>query len=76
MAAHILRDLAVHSVRLLTNNDTKAACLAAHGIKITERLPLLPPAHGGGDGGNGAGPKDGGKGGRGPPVPKTLPHFV
>lgn len=73
MAAHILRDLAVHSVRLLTNNDTKAACLKAHGIKITERLPLLPPAHG--SSGNGVGPKDG-KGGRGPAAPKTLPHFV
>lgn len=47
MAAHILRDLGVSSVALLTNNPAKHACLRAHGIAVTERLPLLPPPAGG-----------------------------
>ncbi|MFI6349739.1 bifunctional 3,4-dihydroxy-2-butanone-4-phosphate synthase/GTP cyclohydrolase II [Streptomyces sp. NPDC050560] len=37
--ARILRDLAVRSVRLLTNNPDKAAALAAHGIRVTAREP-------------------------------------
>ncbi|MGE9808267.1 MULTISPECIES: bifunctional 3,4-dihydroxy-2-butanone-4-phosphate synthase/GTP cyclohydrolase II [unclassified Janibacter] len=40
-AAHILRDLGVHRVRLLTNNPAKAAALTAHGIDVTEQVPLV-----------------------------------
>lgn len=54
VAAHILKDLGATSVALLTNNPAKHACLRAHGIEVTERLPLLPPPHAGG--GNGAAP--------------------
>lgn len=40
-AAEILADLGVDRVRLLTNNPDKVAQLRAHGIEITERVPLL-----------------------------------
>ncbi|WP_449283009.1 3,4-dihydroxy-2-butanone-4-phosphate synthase [Leucobacter sp.] len=40
-AAEILSDLGVDRVRLLTNNPDKVAQLRAHGIEITERVPLL-----------------------------------
>jgi len=46
-AAHMLRDLGVRSVRLLTNNATKSRCLVAHGIAVLEQMPLLPEAMGG-----------------------------
>jgi 3,4-dihydroxy 2-butanone 4-phosphate synthase/GTP cyclohydrolase II len=39
-AAHILRDLGVESVRLLTNNPAKVAGLESHGVEITDRVPL------------------------------------
>lgn len=39
-AAHILRDLGVRSIRLLTNNPAKVAGLTAHGIEVVERLPI------------------------------------
>ncbi|MEW6178427.1 MAG: GTP cyclohydrolase II [Chloroflexota bacterium] len=42
MAAAILRDLGVRSVRLLTNNPVKISDLEAHGIKVVERIPLIP----------------------------------
>jgi GTP cyclohydrolase II len=41
VAATILRDLGVASVRLLTNNPAKVASLAAHGVAVLERLPLV-----------------------------------
>jgi 3,4-dihydroxy 2-butanone 4-phosphate synthase/GTP cyclohydrolase II len=47
VAAHVLRDLGVRSVRLLTNNATKTACLRAHGIQVLEQLPLEGPPGGG-----------------------------
>ncbi len=42
VAAHMLRDLGVHSVALMTNNPAKAASLQAHGIEVTQQLALLP----------------------------------
>lgn len=39
-AAHVLQDLGVRSVRLLTNNPAKQAALADHGIAVLERVPL------------------------------------
>ncbi len=43
VAAHILQDLDVTSVRLLTNNPAKLEGLREHGVNITERAPLLIP---------------------------------
>jgi 3,4-dihydroxy 2-butanone 4-phosphate synthase/GTP cyclohydrolase II len=40
LAADILSDLGVRSVRLLTNNPLKVAGLEASGIKVSDRLPL------------------------------------
>ncbi|MPY80744.1 MAG: bifunctional 3,4-dihydroxy-2-butanone-4-phosphate synthase/GTP cyclohydrolase II [Actinophytocola sp.] len=40
--AQVLADLGVRSVRLLSNNPAKEAGIAAHGIVVRERLPLLP----------------------------------
>lgn len=40
-AAEILSELGIDSVRLLTNNPDKVAQLEAHGITISERVPLL-----------------------------------
>lgn len=53
VAAHILRDLGVRSVALMTNNTAKAASLQAHGIEVTQQLALLPAGgvHAGGNGG-------------------------
>jgi 3,4-dihydroxy 2-butanone 4-phosphate synthase/GTP cyclohydrolase II len=42
IAARILDDLGVSSVRLLTNNPEKIENLTAHGVDITERAPLEP----------------------------------
>ncbi|MFJ8750942.1 bifunctional 3,4-dihydroxy-2-butanone-4-phosphate synthase/GTP cyclohydrolase II [Streptomyces sp. NPDC102441] len=38
--AQILRDLGVHSLRLMTNNPDKTAALVRHGLKITGREPM------------------------------------
>ena len=44
-AADILSDLAVRSVRLLTNNPAKVEALDRHGIEVSERIPLVVGAH-------------------------------
>lgn len=38
VAAHILHDLGVASVALITANPAKVSCLQAHGIGITQQL--------------------------------------
>lgn len=43
VAAAILHDLGVDTVRLMTNNPSKVKGLEAHGIQVAERMPLLPP---------------------------------
>jgi 3,4-dihydroxy 2-butanone 4-phosphate synthase/GTP cyclohydrolase II len=40
IAAEILADLGVESVRLLTNNPLKVAGLEDHGIRVSEQLPI------------------------------------
>lgn len=41
VAAEMLRDLGVRSVRLLSNNPRKRAALLRHGIAVAEQVPLL-----------------------------------
>lgn len=45
IAAAILRDLGIDSVRLLTNNPAKIASLEQYGITVRERVPLQAPAN-------------------------------
>ncbi|NKQ36772.1 MAG: GTP cyclohydrolase II [Chloroflexi bacterium] len=42
-AALILQDLGVRSLRLLTNNPAKIAGLEAHGLRVSQRIPLTVP---------------------------------
>ena len=42
VAARILEDLNVHSVRLLTNNPHKIQTLRELGIRVSERVPVEP----------------------------------
>ncbi len=41
IAAHMLRSLHVHSVRLITNNPKKVEGLERHGTKVVGRIPLV-----------------------------------
>jgi GTP cyclohydrolase II len=43
VAARILDDLGVRSVRLLSNNPRKREALLEHGITVAEQVPLLIP---------------------------------
>lgn len=43
IAAHMLASLKVKSIRLMTNNPKKINELAAYGVKINERIPLIIP---------------------------------
>jgi GTP cyclohydrolase II len=43
VAADILHDLGLRSVRLLSNNPRKRDALLQHGVKVTEQVPLLIP---------------------------------
>ena len=45
VAADMLRDIGVHSVRLMTNNPRKIEGLREHGIRVTGRIPLVTPAN-------------------------------
>ena len=44
VAAAILADLGVESVRLMSNNPAKAAGLVEHGIAVDELVPVVMPA--------------------------------
>jgi len=44
-AAHILEDLGVRSVRLMTNNPTKIDGLRALGVRVVDRVPVEPTVH-------------------------------
>ncbi len=44
IAGEILKDLGINSIRLLTNNPYKIKDLERHGIKVSERMPLLVKA--------------------------------
>jgi 3,4-dihydroxy 2-butanone 4-phosphate synthase/GTP cyclohydrolase II len=44
IGAQILADLALHRIRLLTNNPRKLVGLRAYGLEIVERIPIeIPP---------------------------------
>ena len=43
VAAGILQDLGVNSVRLMSNNPRKREALVQHGIEVAETVPLLIP---------------------------------
>ena len=45
IAAAILTDLGVRSIRLLTNNPDKVESLHALGVVVTERVPIQAPVH-------------------------------
>ncbi len=45
VAASILKDIGVSSIRLLTNNPEKIQGLEEHGINITQRVPLRSREH-------------------------------
>lgn len=42
VAALMLRSLGVGSIRLMTNNPLKLTQLGAHGIRVAERVPIVP----------------------------------
>ena len=43
LAAHMLKSLHVKSIRLMTNNPAKIKDLQLHGVRITERIPVIIP---------------------------------
>ena len=42
IGAQILEDLGIDEIRLLTNNPEKIESLEAHGVSVSERVPLQP----------------------------------
>ncbi len=45
IAAAILKDLGIRSIRLLTNNPDKVQSLVALGVSVVERVPIQAPIH-------------------------------
>src|SRR5690625_2084125 len=45
IAAHMLKDLGVHSIKLLTNNPEKINAMSKHDIDVVERMPLHTSVH-------------------------------
>ena len=45
VAAHILQELKIKSIRLLTNNPSKMEALAQYNVNITSRIPLKGVIH-------------------------------
>ncbi len=45
LGAQILSDLGVRKIALLTNNPRKMVGLAGHGLEVTDRVPIRPPAN-------------------------------
>ncbi len=45
VAAEMLRELGVRSVRLMTNNPSKVQGLREHGIKVSSRVPIVTQAN-------------------------------
>ncbi len=45
IAAHILKDLGIQQVRLMTNNPRKVKDLSKYGIEVFERIPLIAEAN-------------------------------
>ena len=43
IGAQILTDIGVHRMRLITNNPSKRVGLEAHGLEVTDRVPLIVP---------------------------------
>lgn len=41
MAAHILRDLGVDKIKLLTNNPLKIDSLSEHNVEVVDRVPIV-----------------------------------
>lgn len=45
VAAEILKDLGVESLRMLTNNPTKVTAMERNGIQVDERISMLPTVY-------------------------------
>jgi 3,4-dihydroxy 2-butanone 4-phosphate synthase/GTP cyclohydrolase II len=45
LGAHILRDLGLRQLQILTNNPKKVSRLEVYGVKVVEQLPLECPAN-------------------------------
>ena len=45
IGAQILMDLGAHSIRPITNNPKKMVGLEGYGLRIDERVPIVPAAH-------------------------------
>ncbi len=45
LGAQVLADLGIKKIRLMTNNPSKVAGIAGHGLEIVEHVPLLTQRH-------------------------------